>query len=42
MGKIYRGAFKGLVTFAAMGWIDQEHHEWASTKATRLEIQLWR
>ena len=25
MGK-YRGTFKGWVTFAAMGWIYQEHH----------------
>ena len=28
---------QGAVTFAAMGWIYQEHHGWATAKATRLD-----
>ena len=32
----------GAVTFAAMGWIYQEHHGWFPTNVTKLQMQLKR
>ena len=36
-GENVQGADKGFWTIAAMGWIYQEHHGWATAKATRLD-----